>query len=89
MSSVVTKPAASAHRAQIVAEAVESAYIREIAAAPRRQVRARSDCIESPRTIARPALGEHARTRALVARRRPALGLRRSSIGSARGQVAS
>ncbi|MBV8990185.1 MAG: hypothetical protein JOY58_05015 [Solirubrobacterales bacterium] len=77
MSSVVRSPnTPSAHRAQIVAEAVVSAYIHEIAPTGRERgpVRSRGGC-SAPRAIARPAPAVRVRTRPLVARRRAALEL--------------
>jgi hypothetical protein len=79
MSSLTTNPASSAHRAQIVAEAVVSAYIHEIAPTDRRRerarARARQGCTESPRTIARSPLAARTHSRALAPRRRTALEL--------------
>jgi len=80
MSSPTTNPASSVHRAQIVAEAVISAYIHEIAAPERRRERARArtrdDCTESsPRAIAPSPLASRARRRAPAPRRRPAFEL--------------
>jgi len=84
MPSPAPNPVRSAHRAQIVAEAVVSAYIHEITATERRRerapTRARPACAESPRTTARAALAGRARTRALAPRRRTAPELIRSTV---------
>jgi hypothetical protein len=81
MSNLTTNPASratSAHRAQIVAEAVISAYINEITPAerPRERARPRHSCTDSaPRAIGRTPLAARARSRALAPRRRTALEL--------------
>jgi hypothetical protein len=79
MSSVITNHARRSHRTQIVAEAVVSAYIREIAPTERAGERARSSerarahrgRTESPQPIARSRLAPWTRGRA-IAPRRPA-----------------
>jgi hypothetical protein len=82
MSSLTTNPTTTAHRAQIVAEAVVSAYINEISPTARRRARARHSRPEpSPRTISRTTLAARAGRRALAPRRRTALELR--SLGNA------
>jgi hypothetical protein len=81
MSSLTTNPAGRAtanHRAQIVAEAVVSAYIHEIAPPqrPRERAGARRSCAQSsPRAIARTPLAARTRRRALAPGRRAALEL--------------
>lgn len=77
MSSLTTNPAlpaATSHRARIVAEAVVSAYIHEIV--PRRSARARAGvrvtCPPSPGAVRRTALTARPRTRAHTPRRRAA-----------------
>jgi hypothetical protein len=78
MSSLTTNPTTTAHRAQIVAEAVVSAYINEISPTGRRheRARARHSCPEtSPKTTSRTVLAARARRRALAPRRRTALEL--------------
>lgn len=77
MSSLTTNPARSAQRAQMVAEAVVSTYIHEIAATQhtRKPARTRGGCAESPNATARSPLAARPHTRARVPRRRPALQL--------------
>jgi hypothetical protein len=81
MSHLTTNPrtrAAGAHRAQIVAEAVVSAYINEITPTQHRRERARirHNCTDStPPTISRAPLTAPARSRAVRARHRDALQL--------------
>jgi hypothetical protein len=70
--------AARADRAQIVAEAVVSAYINEITPTQHRRERARirHSCTDStPRTISRAPLTARARSRAVRPRHRNALQL--------------
>jgi hypothetical protein len=76
--SLLTASPTTAHRAQIVAEAVVSAYINEISPTERQRERARarhSRPEPSPRTISRTTLAARARRRALSPRRRTALEL--------------
>lgn len=79
MSCLTTNPskrAAGAHRAQIVAEAVVSAYINEITPTQHRRERARTrhSCADSsPRTIARAPLAARARSRGVRPRYQNAL----------------
>ena len=79
MSSLTTNPASSAagHRAQIVAEAVVSAYLREITPPRRARVRAGTPntCPGSMRAAGRTHLTARGRTRAPAPRRRAALEL--------------
>jgi hypothetical protein len=81
MSHLTTNPdrrAAGAHRAQIIAEAVVSAYINEITPTQHRRERARirhSGTDSSPRTISRAPLTAPARSRAVRPRHRHALQL--------------
>jgi hypothetical protein len=81
MSNLTTNPASratSAHRAQIVAEAVISAYINEITPTerPRPRARPRHSCADSaPRAIARTPPAARARTRTLAPRCRIAVEL--------------
>jgi hypothetical protein len=82
MSHLTTTNPASratrAHRAQIVAEAVISAYINEMTPTerPRERARPRHSCTDSaPRAIARTPLAGRARGRTLAPRRRTALQL--------------
>jgi hypothetical protein len=78
MSSLTMNPTTTARRAQIMAEAVVSAYINEISPTERRRERARphhSPPQPSPMTISRTRLAAHARRRALAPRRRTALEL--------------
>jgi hypothetical protein len=49
MSSITTNPSLTADRAQVLAEAVVSAYIREIAPPQRWRERIRDDCTERVR----------------------------------------
>jgi hypothetical protein len=87
MSYLTTNPgrrAARVHRAQIVAEAVISAYINEITPTQHRRERARirnSHTDSSPRTISRAPLSARTRSRAVRPRHRNALQL--ASSGSA------
>jgi hypothetical protein len=78
MSSLTTNPAspavvrpAAGHRAQIVAEAVVSAYLREITPPRRARVRAgvRDRCPGSARVAGRTPLTARTRTRTLAPRR--------------------
>jgi hypothetical protein len=68
MFSLTTNPAGratSTHRAQIVAEAVVSAYIHEISGSEHRRERDRHSCEESsPTAIARSPLAVRRRNRA-------------------------
>jgi hypothetical protein len=77
MPSPTTNPTTSAHRAQIVAEAVVSAYIHEITPTKRRRdhTRARQGHTEPPRTIARSPLAAQRHSRAAAPRRRTVLEL--------------
>lgn len=79
MSSVATNPARRAHRAQIVAEAVVSAYIHEIAPAERGRERADAHAhrasSESPRRVAHSPFRTRSRGRGLASRRPGALEL--------------
>jgi hypothetical protein len=79
--------AAGAHRAQIVAEAVVSAYINEITPARHRHERARIDhsCVESsPSVISRAPLTARARSRAVRPRRGNAWQIREMTAGQMR-----
>jgi len=81
MSYLTTSPgrrSAGAHRAQIVAEAVVSAYINEITPTQHRRERARirHRCVDSsPRTISRTPLTARAHSRAVRPRHRNTLSL--------------
>ena len=79
MSSVVTNPARRARRAQIVAEAVVSAYIHEIAPTERGRervgARATRASSESPRRVAHPSFRARSHGRAPAPRRRAAVEL--------------
>jgi hypothetical protein len=83
MSSLTTNHASrvtSAHRVQLVAEAVVSAYIHEISPTepPRERDRARQSCTRSSpgdSTIARSPLAARRRSRALAPERRTRLEL--------------
>jgi hypothetical protein len=81
MSHPTTNPptrAAGAHRAQVIAEAVVSAYINEITPTQHRRehARIRHSCTDSsPPTISRAPLTARARSRAVRPRRRNAVRL--------------
>ncbi len=72
MSSLTTDTISRAHRVQILAEAVTSAYINEISTPRRSRQRARDrhGCEESsPRAVARSPLADRALRRSLGPRR--------------------
>jgi len=72
------RPATAARRAQIIAEAVVSAYLNDITPTTRRRDRARihRGCADvSPRPTARSPLAARARGHAVAPRRRAALQL--------------
>jgi hypothetical protein len=77
MSTVTTHPAGRAHRARIVADAVVSAYINEIARSQRlrERTRARRGCSEPLTTATRPARATRTPRRSFALRRRAALEL--------------
>jgi len=79
MSNVTTNPSPAAHRAQIVAEAVVSAYIHEIAAPVRARkpvsAHVRRGATESSQPVAARAMGGRSRRGAFAPRRRSALGV--------------
>jgi hypothetical protein len=91
MSTVTTHPARGTRRAQIVAEAVVSAYIHEIARSerPRERTRARRGCAETPNAVTRSAVAMRTPRRPFALRRRPAveLGARELSTARRRGIV--
>ena len=76
MSAITMNPSLSTHRAQIVAEAVVSAYIHEIAPPMRRRKPAsapeRRGCTESPKPAAGPAMRIRSLRREFAPRRRAA-----------------
>ena len=74
MSNVTTHPARGTRRAQIVAEAVVSAYIHEIAPSerPRERTRARRGCAETPKAFTRSADAARTPRRQFALRRRAA-----------------
>jgi hypothetical protein len=71
MSILTSNPARANQRAQVVTEAVVSAYLREITRRqrPRQCADARRTCSPSPRAIARTPLRAPARSRAPAPRR--------------------
>jgi hypothetical protein len=74
MSSLPARPAAPSHRAQLVTEAVVSAYLREITPPRRARPRAgvRDTCRSSSRAVGHTPVTARGRTRALAPHRRPA-----------------
>ncbi len=77
MSHLTTNPATGARRAQIIAEAVVSAYLNDITPTTRRRDRAthRGRADVSPRTTARSPLAARSRDHAVARRRRATLQL--------------
>ncbi|HEY3727712.1 MAG TPA: hypothetical protein VGL51_11090 [Solirubrobacteraceae bacterium] len=77
LSTHSTTPTTASRRANVLAEAITSAYIHEIT--PRRRPRARASfpnpCASSPRAVGRTPMIHRARPRARAPRRRAALEL--------------